>query len=109
MIESNCRQRTRGRGRGEKKRTKAELVLRTARANYNKLFLDEYQVPHAAISINGHLEILALRSRRFRNWIAGIVYKESHIVMDSHTIKDMIGVLSAEAEFNNEESIKLRS
>jgi hypothetical protein len=87
--------------------TKAQLVLRTARANYNKLFLDEYQIPHAAISINGHLEIVALRSRRFRNWIAGTVYKDTDVVIDSQTIKDIIGVLSAEAEFNNEETIKL--
>ncbi len=94
-------------GEEEKKPRKAELVLSSARANYNKLFLDEYQVPHAAISINGHLEILPLRSKRFRNWIAGIVYKESRIVVDSHTIKDIIGVLSAEAEFNNQEPIKL--
>jgi hypothetical protein len=86
--------------------TKAQLVLRAARANYNKLFLDEYQVPNTAISINGHLEVIALRSRRFRNWIAGTVYRESGVVIDSQTIKDIIGVLSFEAEFNNEE-IKL--
>jgi hypothetical protein len=91
---------------GKDRETKAQLVLRAARANYNKLFLDEYQVPHAAISINGHLEVIALRSRRFRNWIAGTVYRESRVVIDSQTIKDIIGVLSFEAEFNNEE-IKL--
>jgi hypothetical protein len=51
-------------------------------------------------------EVIALRSRRFRNWIAGTVYRESRVVIDSQTIKDIIGVLSFEAEFNNEE-IKL--
>ena len=88
------------------KQTNAEKVLDAATQNIQKLFVDEYQVPHAAISINGHLEVIALRSRRFRNWIAGTVYKESGVVIDSQTIKDIIGVLSFEAEFNNEE-IKL--
>ncbi len=93
--------------KGDQKPTKAQLVLNTAKASYYKLFVDEYHVPHAAISINGHLEISPLKSKRFRNWIAGIVYRESGIVVDSQTIKDIIGVLSAEAEFNDEEPIKL--
>ncbi len=84
-----------GNGRGP---TKAALALAAVRTNYNRLFLDEYQVPHAAVTINGHLEIIPLRSKRFRSWIAGTVYRESQTVMDSQTIKDIIGVLSAEAE-----------
>lgn len=86
---------------------KAQLVLDTAKASYNKLFVDEYQIPHAAIFINGHLEVVPLKSKRFRNWIAGIVYRESGMVVDSQTIKDILGVLNAEAEFNDEEAIKL--
>ena len=93
-----------GNGRGP---TKAAIVLAIVRTKYNRLFLDEYQVPHAAVTINDHLEIMPLRSKRFRSWIAGTVYRESQTVMDSQTIKDIIGVLNAEAEFNNEEPIKL--
>ena len=95
------------RGTDEEKSTKSQLVLKTAKSSYNKLFVDEYRVPHAAVTINGHMEVVPLKSKRFRNWIAGIVYRESGTVVDSQTIKDIIGVLSAEAEFNNEEAIKL--
>lgn len=91
----------------EEKMTKAQIVLKTAKESYDKLFVDENQVPHAAVFINTHLEVVPLKSKRFRNWIAGIVYKKLGIVTDSQTIKDVIAVLSADAEFNGEEEVKL--
>jgi hypothetical protein len=84
------------------KPTKAELVLSLAEKNCSSLFTDEYDVPHAAIRVNEHLEVWSIRSRRFRNWISRTVYKEASLVIDSQTIKDVIGVLSAKAEFEGE-------
>ncbi len=55
--------------------SKAELVLDIIKKHHGKLFVDEYQNPHIAISVSGHLETLPLRSRRFRNWLANIFYK----------------------------------
>ena len=71
--------------------------------NCSQLFTDEYDVPHAAITVKDHVEVLSIRSRRFRNWIARTVYKEVMMVTDSQTIKDVIGVLSAKAEFEGEQ------
>ena len=73
----------------------------------NKLFVDEYQVPHAAVSVSDHIETVSLTSRRFRNWLAGITYKKIGMVVDSQTLKDVIGVLSAKAEFDSGDAVKL--
>jgi hypothetical protein len=58
------------------KPSKAELVLSLIEKNCSQLFTDEYDVPHAAITVKDHTEVLSIRSRRFRNWIARTVYKE---------------------------------
>jgi len=91
----------------KKKQTKAELVLEVTKQHCVKLFVDEYQVPHAAILVEDHSEILPLSSRRFRNWVARILYNEENIVIDSNTLKDSIGVLSARAVFDSGDPIKL--
>ena len=85
------------------KPSKAELVLSLIEKNCSQLFTDEYDVPHAAITVKDHIEVLSIRSRRFRNWIARTIYKEVMMVTDSQTIKDVIGVLSAKAEFEGEQ------
>ena len=85
------------------KPTKAELVLSLIEKNCSQLFTDEYDVPHAAITVKDHIEVLSIRSRRFRNWITRTIYKEIMMVTDSQTIKDVIGVLSAKAEFEGEQ------
>jgi hypothetical protein len=84
------------------KPSKAELVLSLIEKNCSQLFTDEYDVPHAAITVKDHIEVLSIRSRRFKNWIARTIYKEVMMVTDSQTIKDVIGVLSAKAEFEGE-------
>jgi hypothetical protein len=49
----------------------SELVLQTAKEEIRKLFVDEFQVAHAAIPIinsnDTHLEVVSLCSKRFRN------------------------------------------
>ena len=91
------------------KKTKAEKVLDAATANIKKLFVDEYQEPHAAIFVNNeHLETIPIRSRRFRNYLSSVVYNDCEMVVDSQTLKDVIGLLSARAEFGeHSEIIKL--
>lgn len=82
--------------------SKANLILSLIEKSCSELFTDEYDVPHAAITVNDHVEVLSIRSRRFRNWIARTIYKKVMMVTDSQTIKDVIGVLSAKAEFEGE-------
>ena len=85
------------------------MVLETATNNIQKLFVDEYQEPHAAISVNNeHIETIPIRSRRFRNYLSSVVYNDCEMVIDSQTLKDVIGLLSAKAEFGEvSEIIKL--
>jgi hypothetical protein len=87
---------------GKEKRTKAELLLEIANEYCgNKLFIDEYQVPHAAIRVNSHLETLPLNSSRFREWLTRTLYKEKKMLVDSQMLKDIIGVMRAEAKFGD--------
>jgi hypothetical protein len=87
--------------------TQAELVLESAKQYCSRLFVDEYQTAHVAILVNNHLEVLPLSSRRFRNWISKTLYKDEGIVIDSQTLKDALGVLNAQAEFDGGEPIRL--
>jgi hypothetical protein len=93
----------------KKKKNNAEIVLDAATANIQKLFVDEYQEPHAAIFVNNeHLETIPIKSRRFRNYLSNIAYNDCEMVIDRQTLKDVIGLLSAKAEFDKDsETIKL--
>ena len=61
-----------------KKKTKAENSIRDSNCTiFKKLFVDEYQEPHAAISVNNeHIETIPIRSRRFRNYLSNVVYND---------------------------------
>lgn len=91
--------------------TKSKTVMQVAKCHITKLFVDEYQVPHAAISIDNlhgnHLEILRLDSKRLRNWLSRALYKELNIIVDDHSLNDVLGFFNAQAEFDSGEPIKL--
>jgi hypothetical protein len=90
----------------DEKKTRAQLVLETATDNIEKLFVDEYQEPHAAISVNeDHLETVLINSKRFRNYLSSLVYKDSGDIVDSQTLKDVTGILSAKAMFDESSEI----
>jgi hypothetical protein len=80
--------------------TKAQLIIPAIEPHLNKLFTDEYSIPHAAIQVDDHIEVLKLGATRFKNWVRRTTYKENGSIIDNSTINDIIGILSAEAEFN---------
>ena len=86
----------------EGKATKAQLAIPVVKPHLNKLFIDEYGIPHAGISVDDHIEVLKLNATRFKNWVRRTTYKENGSIIDSSTLNDIIGILSAEAEFNPE-------
>lgn len=88
-------------------RANTVLVLDAIKKHYDKLFVDEYQNPHIAISVSGHIETLPIKSKRFRNWLANIFYKTTGLVVKSQDLKDAINILSAQAEFDSGDPIKL--
>jgi Bifunctional DNA primase/polymerase, N-terminal len=91
----------------KEKQTKAQVALETATQSIKKLFIDQYQIPHAAILVNEHLEVLSLDTKRFRNYLAGEIYKQNNTVLDPQTLKAAISVLSAKATFDSGEPINL--
>ena len=52
--------------------------------------------------VDDHIEVLKLNATRFKNWIRRTTYQEDSVVIDTSTLNDIIGILSAEAEFNPE-------
>ena len=91
-----------GNSQGQGKITKAQLIIPVVKPHLNKLFTDEYGIPHAGIQVDDHIEVLKLNATRFKNWVRRTTYKEDGVVIDTSTLNDIIGILSAEAEFNPE-------
>jgi len=90
-------------------KSKAQKVLELAETNCTKLFTDQFDIAHAALAVNAHTEILPLKSSRFKNWLARLAYKEGSLVVDTQTIKDVTGILTAKALFEGEQkSLALR-
>jgi hypothetical protein len=76
--------------------------------NYtNKLFIDEYKKPYVAIVIDDHLEVFPIESRSFKNWCRMMLYEKDGITLDSQTLNDICGLLSAHAQFKSKEQINL--
>ena len=97
-----------GKGDNEgEKQTKAQVALETATQSIKKLFVDQYQIPYAAILVKDHLEVHSLETKRFRNYLAGEIYKQNGTVLDPQTLKAAIGVLMAKAEFDSGEPVNL--
>jgi hypothetical protein len=89
----------------EDRRTNAQIILDAATANIQKLFVDEYQEPHAEISVSNHTETIPVKSRRFRNYLANLVYNECAKIVNSETVKEVVNILSAKAEFDESSEI----
>jgi hypothetical protein len=79
----------------------AEIILEEAKRNSRLIFLDEYKIPHAAVMVNDHLEVLPIGESRFKNWVRRIIAKEYKInVISSTVIDEVANALVAEAQFD---------
>jgi hypothetical protein len=87
----------------KQKRSNSEIALETAKKHCSRLFVDEYQVPHAAIQIGDHLQIFPINNKSFKNWFRKINYHENGIILDSQAVNDICGLLSAHAEYDCDE------
>jgi hypothetical protein len=87
--------------------TKAELVIAVAKDNIGKLFIGEYNEPHAAIKVSGYLEVLPLKSSRFKYWLSKIVYVNEQEVIDNNVFSNALSILNAEAIFDSGDPVKL--
>ena len=87
--------------------TKAELIIATAKDNIVKLFIDEYNEPHAEIKVSNHSEVLPLKSGRFRHLLSKTVYENEQEVIDGNVFNNALDILNAEAIFDSGDPIKL--
>lgn len=87
--------------------TKIKIALQIVEKYTQKLFLDEYKIPYAAIPIDDHLEIFSINSKNFRNWCRMKIYEEDERIMDPQTINDICSLLTAQAQFKEKEQIDL--
>ncbi|MGD1838154.1 MAG: hypothetical protein ACPKPY_08870, partial [Nitrososphaeraceae archaeon] len=68
-----------------------------------ELFIDEYKIPHVAIKINDHTEIISLNNRRFK-YLLFKICNDYTKKPNTEKIESILNVLKAEAEFS--ENIK---
>ncbi|HJT47450.1 MAG TPA: DNA polymerase domain-containing protein [Nitrososphaeraceae archaeon] len=52
----------------------AVVAMRLAKKHCQDLFIDNLGQPHAAVKIDKHLEVLPIKSSRFKNWLCKIFY-----------------------------------
>jgi hypothetical protein len=78
-------------------------LVEIAKQNCNELFIDQYNTPYACIKIKGHLEVLSLNGKRFRNLLFRICYNHTKKI-SSEKIEGITNILKADAEIS--ENIK---
>jgi hypothetical protein len=88
---------------GQNTTSKADRVVEALRPHYHgRLFRDEYDIPHVAINVNGHLETLPIDSNRFKDWITRMFFKEQSTVLDAGILTNVISFMRAEGKFNDD-------
>jgi hypothetical protein len=75
--------------------------LRLADEQCFATFMDQFGIPYAAIEVGDHIETVAMKSSRFRNWLCRIFYKSEGKILTSENVTNVISVLKARAEFDS--------
>jgi 5S rRNA maturation endonuclease (ribonuclease M5) len=87
--------------------TQPETMLRLIDEKDSIFFHDTENIPYAAVTVNGHKEVMNIESKDFSIWLNGLFYKEEHKPPKKESVSQVISVLTAKALFDNEEAIKL--
>lgn len=83
----------------EKIQTQAVELVNLTEEKGVKLFHDQFGEPYAALYGDGR-EILKLRSKSFRRWIAHLSWKEMGIAVNTNTFQTALQILEGEACFD---------
>jgi hypothetical protein len=92
----------------------AVLTMRLAKKYCQDFFIDNLGQPHAAVKIDKHLEVLQIKSSRFKNWLCKTFYdfsaerdKQVHYKGDQskkiHSVEDVENETEREEERGGEE------
>jgi hypothetical protein len=71
----------------------AQKLLKLTQDQCEELFLDQFGTPYAAVKIGEHIETLALKDSRFRNWLCRIYYTSEYNVLNSETVSNVLNIL----------------
>jgi hypothetical protein len=82
------------------KETVAQIALRLAGEQCHSIFMDQFGMPYAAIQVGDHIETVAMKSSRFRNWLCRIFYKSEGKILTGENVTNVISLLKATAEFD---------
>ena len=76
-----------------------ENILKLVWENSSEFFLDQFGLPYAAITVNGHFETMSLTSKRFKNWVCKLFYERTGDLLKAEDLASISNILKAEAEF----------
>jgi hypothetical protein len=102
-----------GNGNGEAdNKTKIQIAFETVKEQAQNLFIDEYKIPHIAIPIQDHLEILSVNNGAFKNWYRMFIFERDKKVLDNQTINDLCslaGAYAASHKYGRQINLNLRT
>jgi len=88
-------------------KSQAEILLGLVEASGIELFQSDTKDLYAVIPIKNHREIWSLGSKDFENWLNKLFYDTFKKPVNNDAVKQTMSVLSAKAQFDNPEPIKL--
>lgn len=83
----------------EKRTSQADRILELVKSQNITLFRDEFSEPFVRFSINNHLEIWSLRSKKFKTWLSRQLWEIEHKTYTTNAIDSALGVLAGKASF----------
>lgn len=89
----------------ERKQSHTDLLIELALNQNPVLFYDQYELPYAQINIKNALNIVALRSRKFKIWLASLMWKHMRKAPSDKALKSAINILQAEANENSRHTL----
>jgi hypothetical protein len=79
--------------------SEANLMVEIATEICKEFFVDQYDLPYAALKIDDKMEILGIGKKRFKNFIGGIYYEQTNTVPKPESITSAINILKYKAAF----------
>lgn len=89
------------------KQTQAEILLQLVDATGASFFHNETKDAFASLQVNGHTEIVPIKSTDFSDWLQQLHYTEKGRPVGTEALNQTISILSAKARFGNSECIEL--
>ena len=86
-------------GQGGGRVDEAKVMVQIAIDICKEFFVDQYELPYAALKIDGRMETLGMGKKRFKNFLGGTFYEQIGIVPKPDDITSAINILKYKASF----------